>query len=145
MSDYKTELQNNNADLQSVLETVSNLPSAGSSPGGSGVPCTVDVKITCRSVNIGGSTTKYGLKANLIGFINPDGTVLSEMLSTSMTTSNITHQNSYEVQEGAIMIVCYILATFCGTGTISSNISHIGYLGEFIDVLKINGDGSFEI
>ena len=44
MSTYKEQLQQNNNELNTILETVNNLPEAGGSGGGSMETCTVTIE-----------------------------------------------------------------------------------------------------
>ena len=65
---YKTELQNNNIDLQAILDSVNSLPEAG---GGGGVQVSSVVKVTIHI-----DTTGYSSWGNPDCFIK--GTILDE-------------------------------------------------------------------
>ena len=81
MSNYKEQLQANNADLQEILETINNLSSAG---GGTVETCTLTVnRLFPKESVVGSTTTANGnYVPNIVASVYRNGKFSTEIYTT---------------------------------------------------------------
>lgn len=124
---YKTELQSNNADLQTILNKVNALPEAGGGGGGSVETCTV----TFRK---GSSMTEPGMGTGTVYYSDGNGAVKN-------TLFNIVNNTTITVIKNSII---YVSGGWSGTISTATNATLL-YSYTAIAVYSIENDAVLKL
>ena len=116
---FKTELQSNNIDLQTILNKVNALPEAGGGGGASVETCTIILNSTSYGMFVCSVNTDYGIDSWFNNFFDnlnygdPPQTVYDVVVGTSITIFAYGEMPGYQIEGGY-----ELLTEFLDTGAL---------------------------